>query len=84
MTRHSTREEIKRAYRILIKNWHPDKFPNQQDKIIIALEKSKEINEAFSLLENYQAPIKTKRSSASNSTTNYNSKTESTYKPPPP
>jgi curved DNA-binding protein CbpA len=58
VTRYSTKEEIKKACREQIKKWHPDKFPNEPDKILEALEKSKKINEAFSFLENYQAPAK--------------------------
>ena len=53
VTRKSTKEEIKRAYRKQVKLWHPDKFPNEHDKRILAHEKCKQINEAFSLLENY-------------------------------
>ncbi|WP_394774461.1 KTSC domain-containing protein [Flavobacterium sp.] len=49
----STREEIRKAYRKQVKLWHPDKFPNDYNKQILALEKCKQINEAYSFLENY-------------------------------
>lgn len=42
--------EIKIAYRDLIKQWHPDKFPNDVEKQNIANEKSKEINNAYYFL----------------------------------
>lgn len=56
VTRNSTKEEIKKAFREQIKKWHPDKFPNQPDKISEALERSKKINEAFYFLEDYEPP----------------------------
>jgi hypothetical protein len=59
VTRNSTKDEIKKAFREQIKKWHPDKFPNQPDKISEALERSKKINEAFSFLENYEPPKQT-------------------------
>jgi KTSC domain/DnaJ domain len=61
ITRFSTREEIKKAYRNQIKKWHPDKFHNSPEKIQYALEVTKQINEAFELLENYE-PLKTQHS----------------------
>lgn len=53
VTLQSTKEEIKKAYRNIIKQWHPDKFPNDKQKIIEATEKSKLINEAYHNLRNY-------------------------------
>jgi len=53
VTRHSTPVEIKKAYRRQIKKWHPDKFQHQPDKLLEAVEISKQINEAFRLLKNY-------------------------------
>jgi hypothetical protein len=47
-------EELKRAYRDLVKVWHPDRFvddPQLQQK---ALEKLKEINEAYARLQSAQ------------------------------
>lgn len=78
VTRYSTKYEIKKAYREQIKMWHPDKFPNQPDKILEALERSKIINEAFAFLENYQAP--TKSYTTSNTSTYYRPKQKSTYR----
>ncbi len=53
----SLKEEIKKAYRKQVKLWHPDKFPNDHAMQILAQEKCKKINEAFSLLENYIPPF---------------------------
>lgn len=76
ITRQSTKDEIKKAYREQIKKWHPDKFPNQPEKIAEALEKSKRIIEAYSLLENYRAF--TDKNYQSNKSTSYQS-SKSTY-----
>ncbi len=46
----ATPEEAKRAYRDLVKVWHPDRFPNDRNLQIKAQEKLKEINEAFANL----------------------------------
>ena len=62
VTRQSTREEIKKAYHREIKKWHPDKFQDQPGKIAEAIEKSKQINQAFRLLKNYLPPEKARGS----------------------
>ncbi len=59
----STKEEIKTAYRIAIKQCHPDKFPDDKQKILAATEKSKLINEAYQALKNYSPPIPKKSKS---------------------
>ena len=46
VTLHYTKEEIKKAYHRIIKQWHPDKFPDDIQKNLEATEKSKLINEA--------------------------------------
>lgn len=56
INRYSTNVEIKKAYIFQIKKWHPDKYSNQPEKQLEALEKCKSINLAFELLENYVAP----------------------------
>lgn len=58
VSKYSTKGEIRQAYIQQIKIWHPDKFPNNSEQQNEALEKSKKINEAYSLLENYNAPIR--------------------------
>lgn len=48
-------EEIKQAYRDLVRVWHPDRYahdPRLQDKV---QEKLKEINEAFEKIRKYQS-----------------------------
>lgn len=56
VNRYSTNAEIKKAYILQIKKWHPDKYSNQPEKQAEALEKSKSINLAYELLENYIPP----------------------------
>ena len=48
-----TKQEIKQAYRIQIKKWHPDKFPAIKEEHFFATEKSKLIIEAYSFLKDY-------------------------------
>jgi hypothetical protein len=56
VTRFSKKKEIKKAYHVQIKKWHPDKFENLPEKYQEALEMTKRIIEAFELLENYIPP----------------------------
>ena len=44
-------EEIKQAYRDLASVWHPDRFPNNPRLQQKALEKMKEINQAYEVLK---------------------------------
>ena len=46
LTKGATAEDIKKAYRSLAKEWHPDKNPNNTE----AEEKFKEISEAYEVL----------------------------------
>ncbi len=46
----ATEKEIKQAYRILAKKWHPDLFINQPEKEAIVSEKFKEIANAYEIL----------------------------------
>jgi WD40 repeat protein len=46
-------EEIKRAYRALAKQWHPDRFPHDPEKREEAEEKFKEITIAYEALKDY-------------------------------
>jgi len=45
----ATQDEIKEQYRFLLHAWHPDKFPNPQQKSK-AEERTKELNEAYNIL----------------------------------
>jgi curved DNA-binding protein CbpA len=56
VNRDSTSAEIKKAYRVEIKKWHPDKFQHEPEKLLEAIERAKHINEAFELLKNYGSP----------------------------
>lgn len=47
----ATNEEIKKQYRFMSQAWHPDKFPNAEQKAK-AEEKIKAINEAYNVLGN--------------------------------
>jgi curved DNA-binding protein CbpA len=51
VTRNTTPEEIKLAYRDLVKVWHPDRFAHDQRLQQKAAEKLKEINEAYEQLQ---------------------------------
>jgi curved DNA-binding protein CbpA len=42
--------DIKKTYRNLVKEWHPDKFPNGGEKAEEAEEKSREIIDAYKFL----------------------------------
>jgi DnaJ-domain-containing protein 1 len=44
-------EEIKAAYKRLIKQYHPDRFPNDPDKHKAAVELSQKLNVAYSYFE---------------------------------
>jgi hypothetical protein len=46
-------QAIKEQYRFLLHAWHPDKFPNPQQKLR-AQERTKEINEAYEILSDPQ------------------------------
>jgi hypothetical protein len=50
LTRGATRTEIKDAYRVLAKVWHPDRFQNDEQLRGRAEEKLKEINSAYQVL----------------------------------
>jgi len=54
VTFQATKEEIRKAYHSIIKQWHPDKFPNDIQQNLEATEKSKLINEAYRSLKNYE------------------------------
>lgn len=50
VSKNATKEEIRDAYRELIKKYHPDKFRNNPDMKALAEEKIKEVNEAYKYL----------------------------------
>jgi hypothetical protein len=50
LTRDATQTEIKDAYRVLAKVWHPDRFQSDENLRLKAEEKLKEINSAYHLL----------------------------------
>jgi curved DNA-binding protein CbpA len=58
LSRNSTFDEIKKAYRRQIKKWHPDKFQNQPEELSKAIEISKHINTAFEELKEHAAAEK--------------------------
>lgn len=47
ISRHATLPEVRRAYRLLVRRWHPDRFANEPLEQHRALEMLKGINEAF-------------------------------------
>lgn len=56
VSRQSTKEEIKKAYRRQSMLWHPDKFSNDEIKWKEAHLRFIKIAEAYELLENYEPP----------------------------
>ncbi len=54
--RYSSQLDIKKAFRELIKQNHPDKFQNDKNTISVATKKSQLINEAYIILKHYQPP----------------------------
>ena len=50
VSRNATKEEIRQAYRELVKKYHPDKFRSNPDMLKLAEEKMKEVNEAYNYL----------------------------------
>jgi curved DNA-binding protein CbpA len=53
--RDATAERIKRAYRSLVKVWHPDKFRSGSEAEAEAGRRIREINAAYSMLSNQSA-----------------------------
>ena len=51
----ASRDEVKQAYRDLVKVWHPDRFPADDRLQEKAQAKIKEVNEAYSRLRAYYA-----------------------------
>ncbi|MBI3585341.1 MAG: RDD family protein [Nitrospinae bacterium] len=45
-------DEVKEAYKDLVKVWHPDRFTNEPKLQLKAQEKLKEINEAYQMIQN--------------------------------
>ena len=59
VNRNSTFDEIKKAYRRQMKKWHPDRFKDNTDELLKAIEVSKQINNAFQVLKDHAAASKT-------------------------
>jgi WD40 repeat protein len=47
-------DEVKKAYRQLVKLWHPDRFPNGSKQQEEAEEKFRQIHQAYQVLKDYQ------------------------------
>ncbi len=73
----STSEEIREAYKDLVKVWHPDRFLHDPKLQAKAQEKLKQINEAYEKIKDYK-PEKsgTQRKTDPKSPRNYNSQNE--------
>ncbi|MEM7727365.1 MAG: DnaJ domain-containing protein [Cyanobacteria bacterium P01_A01_bin.45] len=70
----ATPEQVKKAYRQLVKVWHPDCFTDLQEKQE-AEDKIKEINDAYDLIKSYQEELEdtsstTARQNSSRNTSN--------------
>jgi len=51
LTENANFEDIKKAYKRLMKKYHPDKFPNDEIKRAAAQNLAQQINEAYSYFE---------------------------------
>lgn len=78
--RDASQEEIKRAYKRLAKQYHPDQYGDNPLREL-AEEKMREVNEAYdSLMKNtYEYQQKTDSSSSYSSSQNYNTNTQNIY-----
>ncbi len=87
-------EQVKQAWRELVKVWHPDRFPNDTKLQCKAQERLKDINGAYEMLEEYLtsgAPPPRSRATSSQSTESHRqencerqeTKSERTEPPPP-
>lgn len=61
----ATPEDLKKAYRDLVKQWHPDQFQNNSRLQSNAQEKLQEINEAYRQLQPLILKLQKRRSSPS-------------------
>ena len=50
VSQNATDEEIKAAYRRLVKKYHPDRFANDPEKQAAASEKLKQVNAAYDMI----------------------------------
>ncbi|MGI6153872.1 MAG: DnaJ domain-containing protein [Christensenellaceae bacterium] len=50
VSEHATDEEIKKAYRQLVKKYHPDRFAKEPEKQAAAAEKLKQVNAAYDMI----------------------------------
>ncbi|HYE94190.1 MAG TPA: DnaJ domain-containing protein, partial [Terriglobales bacterium] len=57
-------DEVKQAYRDLVKVWHPDRFPGDPRLRDIAQEKLKAINEAYGRLARVTRPVASGRAAS--------------------
>ena len=52
LEQNSSWDELRKSYRQLIRQWHPDRYPDEQEKAV-ADSKLKDINTAYTQLSNY-------------------------------
>ena len=74
----ASQEEIKAAYRKLVKQYHPDQYGDNPLKNL-AQEKLTEINKAYDMLKNGGGSTGNNYSSSNNYNSSYNSNTNSSY-----
>lgn len=65
----ASKQDLKQAYKRLVKQWHPDKFANDPANARIAEEKIKAINIAYEILQTHQIDLIGQASYAQTSTT---------------
>lgn len=50
LTSLTTQEDLKKAYKVLIKQWHPDRFQNKPDMESLSIKKTQLLNKAYRFL----------------------------------
>ncbi len=76
-----TETEVERAYRDMMKIWHPDRFPLDPELQNRANQRTKEINAAYDLIKSRQSEL-VKNDSEQTTTSNVNDKENLTYVEP--
>jgi hypothetical protein len=77
-------DEVRQAYRDLVKVWHPDRFPGDADLQRRATEKLKQINAAHAALSGTGGNRRTRTGPRQRPTNHTDSNRGSTAPPPPP
>ena len=80
----ATDAEVKAAYRLYVKAWHPDRFPGDEKSKIAAQEKLKNINAAYDYLTSSSSKGQTYRPKAAPQPHEPNQQRQGSTRQPPP